>query len=81
MHYDMRAMTPVCDPFDGIVDCNYPAEPHELDWINLNHFYGVGKGRTTFKVENGKIVEDLDGISRLKKWTKKKLIEEMSKKS
>jgi len=72
MHYDMRAMKPVCEPFEGIPSCeNYPAEPHELDWVNLNHFYGVGKGRTTFKVENGKIVEDLDGISRLKKWDKK----------
>ena len=75
MHYDINweIFQPKTEKAKERKDQELPSEPDQMDWENLNHFYGVRKGRTQFKVEideNGqqKIVEDIDGMRRLKKW-------------
>ena len=74
MHYDMNYefFEPKSEKALQQRGQEMPIEPTQLDWENLNHFYGVGKGRTQFKVEidehgQKKIVDDIDGMRRLKK--------------
>ena len=71
MHYDWQFLQPKNEKLKQYQNQELPSEPDEKDWENLNHFYGVGKGKTQFKVEfdgkEQKIVEDIDGMRRLKK--------------
>ena len=69
MHYDIN--WDIFEPKIEIERQSRPNEPTQMDYENLNNFYGVGKGKTQFKVvivgKEQKIVDDIDGMTRLKK--------------